>query len=151
MIDIAYNPISVVVSLPPISTKDLFGELDGVPFTDRGSFRLFTASGVAISAVGGELPLSVQGPSGQAAYAIAFSGDKADARYAAGEQTLTFQFGNGGVAPTGDPAEITDTVTLRSEDGEIVGMGRHEELLKTCNTYYQIGVSQLSEEELSHG
>lgn len=37
------------------------------------------------------------------------------------------------------------------EDGKIVGMGRHEELLKTCDTYYQIGVSQLSEEELCNG
>lgn len=36
------------------------------------------------------------------------------------------------------------------EDGEIVGIGTHKELLKTCDTYYQIGVSQLSEEELNH-
>ncbi len=34
------------------------------------------------------------------------------------------------------------------EDGEIVGMGKHHELLKTCDTYYQIALSQLSEEEL---
>ncbi len=37
------------------------------------------------------------------------------------------------------------------EDGKIVGMGKHLDLLKTCDTYYQIGVSQLSEEELNHG
>ena len=34
------------------------------------------------------------------------------------------------------------------EDGEIVGMGKHEELLKNCETYKQIALSQLSEEEL---
>jgi ATP-binding cassette subfamily B multidrug efflux pump len=32
---------------------------------------------------------------------------------------------------------------------EIVGKGTHQELLKTCDTYYQIARSQLSEEELS--
>lgn len=35
------------------------------------------------------------------------------------------------------------------EDGQMVGKGTHEELLKNCETYYQIAVSQLSEEELS--
>lgn len=34
------------------------------------------------------------------------------------------------------------------EEGKIVGRGRHEELLRTCDTYYQIALSQLSEEEL---
>ena len=33
--------------------------------------------------------------------------------------------------------------------GEIVGMGKHEDLLKTCEVYKQIGLSQLSEEELA--
>lgn len=34
------------------------------------------------------------------------------------------------------------------EDGRIVGKGRHEELLNTCEIYKQIAMSQLSEEEL---
>ncbi|WP_099205723.1 ABC transporter ATP-binding protein [Scatolibacter rhodanostii] len=60
--------------------------------------------------------------------------------------------------------EITDATvlivaqrigTIRNADkiivlneGEIVGQGRHEELLDTCGIYYDIAVSQLSEEEL---
>ena len=35
------------------------------------------------------------------------------------------------------------------EDGKVVGIGKHEELLKTNDTYRQIALSQLSEEELS--
>ena len=34
------------------------------------------------------------------------------------------------------------------EDGKIVGKGTHEELLKSCETYKQIALSQLSSEEL---
>lgn len=34
------------------------------------------------------------------------------------------------------------------EDGKIVGMGTHKELLKNCEVYKQIAVSQLSEKEL---
>ena len=34
------------------------------------------------------------------------------------------------------------------DDGKIVGKGTHEELLKTCDAYYQIAASQLSESEL---
>ncbi len=34
------------------------------------------------------------------------------------------------------------------EDGNIVGIGTHEELLDNCETYKQIALSQLSEEEL---
>lgn len=34
------------------------------------------------------------------------------------------------------------------EDGKIAGIGRHEELLKTCETYREIALSQLPEEEL---
>lgn len=34
------------------------------------------------------------------------------------------------------------------EEGKIVGLGRHEELMKNCETYRQIALSQLSEEEL---
>jgi len=35
------------------------------------------------------------------------------------------------------------------EDGHIVGKGRHQELMKTCETYKEIALSQLSMEELS--
>ncbi len=35
------------------------------------------------------------------------------------------------------------------ENGEVVGMGTHEELLKNCDVYYEIARSQLSEEELA--
>ena len=34
------------------------------------------------------------------------------------------------------------------DDGKIVGMGKHEDLLKSCPTYLDIAKSQLSEEEL---
>ncbi len=36
------------------------------------------------------------------------------------------------------------------EDGEIVGMGKHRELLENCDVYKQIALSQLSEEELKN-
>jgi ATP-binding cassette subfamily B protein len=35
------------------------------------------------------------------------------------------------------------------EDGKIVGVGKHEILMKTCEVYRQIAASQLSEEELA--
>ncbi|MCK9322566.1 MAG: ABC transporter ATP-binding protein [Candidatus Methanomethylophilaceae archaeon] len=35
------------------------------------------------------------------------------------------------------------------DEGRIVGIGKHKELLKTCPVYYEIASSQLSEEELS--
>ena len=35
------------------------------------------------------------------------------------------------------------------EDGKIAGMGRHEELMKSCPVYQQIALSQLSKEELA--
>ena len=35
------------------------------------------------------------------------------------------------------------------EEGKIVGKGTHEELMKNCETYKQIALSQLSEEELN--
>ena len=35
-------------------------------------------------------------------------------------------------------------------DGEIVGMGKHEDLLKNCAVYQEIAKSQLSEEELAN-
>ena len=37
------------------------------------------------------------------------------------------------------------------EDGKIVGKGTHEELIKNNETYRQIALSQLSEEELEGG
>ena len=37
------------------------------------------------------------------------------------------------------------------ENGKCVGMGTHKELLKTCNVYKQIALSQLSKEELENG
>jgi len=33
-------------------------------------------------------------------------------------------------------------------EGEVVGMGTHKELLKSCNVYYEIADSQLTKEEL---
>jgi ATP-binding cassette subfamily B protein len=35
------------------------------------------------------------------------------------------------------------------DEGKIVGMGRHEELMKNCDVYRQIALSQLSKEELA--
>ncbi|MEG2834379.1 MAG: ABC transporter ATP-binding protein, partial [Ruthenibacterium sp.] len=35
------------------------------------------------------------------------------------------------------------------DEGHIVGMGTHEELLKNCTTYREIAQSQLSKEELA--
>lgn len=37
------------------------------------------------------------------------------------------------------------------DDGEIVGQGTHKELLKECEVYKQIALSQLSKEELDNG
>ncbi|MCL2406418.1 MAG: ABC transporter ATP-binding protein/permease [Defluviitaleaceae bacterium] len=37
------------------------------------------------------------------------------------------------------------------DNGRMVGIGKHEELLKTCEVYRQIALSQLSEEELGLG
>ena len=34
------------------------------------------------------------------------------------------------------------------EDGRVVGQGTHAELMRDCETYQQIALSQLSEEEL---
>ncbi|GGE64052.1 ABC transporter ATP-binding protein [Priestia taiwanensis] len=36
------------------------------------------------------------------------------------------------------------------DEGKIVGMGKHSELLKTCKTYQEIAYSQLSKEELEN-
>jgi ATP-binding cassette subfamily B protein len=35
------------------------------------------------------------------------------------------------------------------DEGKVVGIGKHKELLKNCDVYKQIALSQLSEEELS--
>ena len=35
------------------------------------------------------------------------------------------------------------------DDGKIAGIGTHKELLKSCDAYYQIASSQLSEAELA--
>jgi ATP-binding cassette subfamily B protein len=35
------------------------------------------------------------------------------------------------------------------DEGKIVGMGRHDELMNTCDVYKQIALSQLSKEELA--
>ena len=35
------------------------------------------------------------------------------------------------------------------DEGRIVGKGKHEDLMKTCETYVEIARSQLSEEELA--
>ena len=36
------------------------------------------------------------------------------------------------------------------DEGKIVGIGKHKELLKTCPVYHEIGLSQLGEEELKN-
>ena len=36
------------------------------------------------------------------------------------------------------------------DEGRIVGIGKHKELLKTCPVYHEIGLSQLGEEELNN-
>ena len=35
-------------------------------------------------------------------------------------------------------------------EGKVVGHGTHQQLLKECKIYYEIAISQLSEEELAH-
>ena len=37
------------------------------------------------------------------------------------------------------------------DDGKIVGMGTHKELLKACKVYQEIAYSQLSAKELKGG
>ena len=37
------------------------------------------------------------------------------------------------------------------DQGKIVGIGKHEDLLKNCNVYKEIALSQLGEEELENG
>ena len=37
------------------------------------------------------------------------------------------------------------------DNGEIVGQGKHKELLQNCEVYKQIALSQLSKEELDNG
>ena len=35
-------------------------------------------------------------------------------------------------------------------EGEIAGIGTHDELMKDCKVYQEIALSQLSKEELGH-
>ncbi|MDI8771156.1 ABC transporter ATP-binding protein, partial [Salmonella enterica subsp. enterica serovar Lubbock] len=41
-----------------------------------------------------------------------------------------------------------DKIVVLNE-GEVIGMGTHRELLKSCSIYYDIASSQLTEEELA--
>ena len=43
-----------------------------------------------------------------------------------------------------------DTIVVLDE-GRVVGQGTHEQLLEGCETYREIALSQLSEEELAKG
>ena len=43
-----------------------------------------------------------------------------------------------------------DRIVVLNE-GKVVGQGTHSELLKSCQIYYEIAASQLSEEELAYG
>ena len=36
------------------------------------------------------------------------------------------------------------------DEGKIAAIGKHKELLKTCQIYHEIGLSQLGEEELNN-
>ena len=36
------------------------------------------------------------------------------------------------------------------ENGKIAGRGRHKDLLRTCDVYYEIAKSQMTEEELNN-
>ena len=42
-----------------------------------------------------------------------------------------------------------DIIVVLNE-GKIVGIGRHEELLQNCDVYREIALSQLSKEELEN-
>ena len=42
-----------------------------------------------------------------------------------------------------------DLIVVLNE-GKVVGQGKHQELLKNCQIYYEIAISQLSEEELAY-
>jgi ATP-binding cassette subfamily B protein len=37
------------------------------------------------------------------------------------------------------------------DDGEVVGVGTHDELMQNCSVYQEIAYSQLSKEELEIG
>ena len=37
------------------------------------------------------------------------------------------------------------------DEGKVVGIGKHEELMKTCEIYKEIALSQVTEEELNNG
>ena len=46
---------------------------------------------------------------------------------------------------------IATILNIVMNEGKVVGIGKHQELLKTCPTYLEIAESQLSEEELAKG
>ena len=46
---------------------------------------------------------------------------------------------------------IATILNADKNEGKVVGIGKHQELLKTCPTYLEIAESQLSEEELAKG
>ena len=39
---------------------------------------------------------------------------------------------------------------MQIDEGKVVGMGKHKELLENCEVYKQIALSQLSKEELEN-
>jgi len=53
---------------------------------------------------------------------------------------------NADVIPCFQPLSAEKIIVL--DDGKIVGVGNHEQLLKDCAIYREIAYSQLSEEEL---
>ncbi len=46
---------------------------------------------------------------------------------------------------------INADIIVVLEQGEVVGIGTHKELLETCEVYKEIALSQLSKEELERG
>ena len=44
---------------------------------------------------------------------------------------------------------IADEIIVLNE-GEVAGKGTHQELMKTCDVYREIALSQLSKEELDY-
>ena len=48
-----------------------------------------------------------------------------------------------------DEILMSDKIVVLDE-GKCVGIGTHKELLKNCEVYKEIALSQLSEEELKH-
>ena len=51
------------------------------------------------------------------------------------------------VVRTHDLGEADQIIVL--DDGQIAGIGKHQDLMQTCGVYQQIALSQLSKEELA--